>query len=66
MSNHVLKIEPNSEAEKYFVNEIMTNCKDKVICRLGIIYGLEWNEYEITHADYIRCQKYIEKMRKGS
>ena len=64
MKNHVLKILPNSEAETYFVNEIMPNCKDKVICRLGMMFGNYWNEYEITHDDYKRCQKFI-KILKG-
>lgn len=63
MGKHVLKIEPDSEAEKYFVNDIMPNCKDKVICRLGIIYGVLWNEYEITHDDYNRCREFIKRKR---
>lgn len=64
MKNHVLKILPNSEAEQYFVNDIMPNCKDKVICRLGIMFGVSWNEYEITHDDYKRCRNFI-KVLKG-
>lgn len=61
MEKHVLKIENNSEAENYFVNELMPHCKDGVICRLGSIFGRPYNEYEFTHDDYIRIQNYIEQ-----
>lgn len=64
MANHVLKIEPGSKAETYFVSEIMPNCKDEVIIRLGSDFGLSWNEYEITTEDYFRCQFYI-RQKKG-
>lgn len=59
MSNHVLKIEPYSEAEEYFINELMSICKDRVSVRLGTIFRLPWNEYEITHDDFIRIRDYI-------
>ena len=61
MGKHVLKIEPNSEAEKYFVNVIMPNCKDKVITRLGNMFGMMWNEYEITDEDFNRCRDFIKE-----
>lgn len=64
MSNHVFKVLPESEAEQYFVKDIMPHCKDRVICRLGVMFGRPWNEYEITHDDYDRCQKFI-KVLKG-
>jgi hypothetical protein len=64
MENHVLKIGPNSEGERYFVDEIMPNCKDKVLIRLGMIFGNPWNEYEITHEDFLRCREFI-KAKKG-
>lgn len=64
MENHVLKIGANSEGENYFVKEIMPNCKDKVIIRLGSLFGVNWNEYEITHEDFLRCREFI-KTKKG-
>lgn len=56
MEKHVLKIKPFSEAERYFKDTYIPICKDEVICRLGSDVGQNWNEYEITHEDYIRCQ----------
>lgn len=65
MKRYIFKIKPDSAAEKYFVNELMKECKDKVICRLGYIFGRDWNEYEVTHDDYIRIETYNKK-KKGS
>lgn len=64
MKDHVFKILPDTEAEKYFVNNIVPKCKKQVHCRLGAIFGMPWNEYIITHRDYIRCRKFI-KILKG-
>lgn len=61
MLKHALKIEQNSEAEEYFLNEIMSNCEDEVICRLGIIFGWPYNEYEISDNDFNRCHEYVMK-----
>lgn len=35
--NHVLRIEPDSEAERYFIETCMPICKDQVAVRLGEI-----------------------------
>lgn len=64
MKEHVFKIMPGTEAEKYFMDNIMPNCKDKVTCRLGTLFGHPWNEYVLTRRDYIRCRKFI-KVLKG-
>ena len=61
MKKHILKIEPDSEAEKYFVNKFVPVCKDEVECRLGNIYGMPWNEYEITDVDYHRCKALVKE-----
>ena len=56
---HVLKIEPDSEAERYFIGTFMPICKDQVAVRLGEIWGWSYNEYEFTHEDFERCRDYI-------
>lgn len=60
-NKRILKMEPYSEAEEYFMSAILPICKDKVVCRLGDIFGLAWNEYEITEADYDRCRQYLKE-----
>lgn len=57
---HILRVLPDSEAEEYFIKKYMPICKDKVICRLGLIFGLDYNEYEITDDDFKRCHNLIE------
>lgn len=66
MEKHVLKVVPNSEGEYYFVNKLIRVCKDGVICRLGSTFGKDYNEYEITHSDFRRVQKFIENQKVGS
>lgn len=66
MDNHILRIKPYSEAEDYFVNTFVPICKDKVYCSLGGIFGKPYNEYVITHDDFIRCREFILKTKKGS
>ena len=53
---HVLRVLPDSEAEEYFMKTYIPICKNKVICRLGLIFGWDYNEYEITDDDFKRCQ----------
>ena len=48
---HILRVLPDSEAEEYFMKTYMPICKDNVICRLGLIFGWDYNEYEITDDD---------------
>lgn len=66
MKKHVLKITPNSEGEYYFINKLIRVCKDGVICRLGSTFGRDWNEYEITHRDFLRVQEFIANKKAGS
>lgn len=46
--NHVLKVLPYSEAEEYFIKTYIPICKNKVICCLGLIFGWDYNEYEMN------------------
>lgn len=59
-----LKIKPDSEAEEYFVKELMPICKDKVSCLLGVFTGNNYNQYSISNRDYFRIRKAI-KAKKG-
>ena len=52
-----LYIEPCSEAEKYFVNELMFQTKDEVKVQLGI----NCNMYTITDDDFMRIRKYLKE-----
>ncbi len=61
--DHYLRISPDSEAEEYFVKEIMPLCKDKVAVMLGATIGIECNTYMVSHDDYLRVQEHLKKMR---
>lgn len=65
MAVHILRVEPHSEGEKYFVDKLMPIAKDKVTVRLGEIFGFPWNEYEITHDDCIRIMEHIVYKDRG-
>lgn len=65
MKVHVLKIKIDSLAEEYFVNDLMPICKDKVKVRLGAIFGMPWNEYEITDGDYNIIAKFLKQKKRG-
>lgn len=65
MKNHILKLEPYSEGEEYFVNELMPIAKDGVEVRLGETFGVPWNEYEFTNDDFLRIKEYIAKRDQG-
>ena len=66
-NNNVLRILAESEAEKYFVKDIMPNCEDEAIVRrYETLQGVSISEYEITHEDFKRCRAYIESKREGS
>ena len=63
--NYTLKIESDSEAEKYFCNDLMKLCKDKVTCRLGVLYGVPYNEYVISENDYMRIREHIKSKKRA-
>ena len=60
----VIQIVPDSEAEMFFIKVLMPVCKDKVICRLGVLFGWNYNEYEVTRNDSKRIANYV-KSKKG-
>lgn len=60
-----IRVAPYSEAERYLINELFKICKDETACRLGVIFGFEYNEYDISKKDYRRIKDYI-KSKKGS
>ncbi len=58
--SRILYIEPNSEAEKYFI-ELTKYCEDCVLVRCRDIFGdSSCNEYEITENDFMRIKAVIE------
>ena len=59
-----LKVKPESEAEMYFMKDLMPACMDKVSCMLGTIVGRNYNQYSITDDDYYRIRSHILK-KKG-
>lgn len=59
MLKYTLKVEPDSEAEDYFLNTLTSVCKDDVIVRLGELFGWTYNEFEITLEDFNRCCEFI-------
>ncbi len=61
-----LKVVPYSPAEDKFVNKLMPVCKDKVVCRLGALFGWPYNEYVITEEDFQRIKTEILKEKKES
>lgn len=66
MKGRGFKFIPDSEAEKYFMENIVPKCKDGVKCYLGAIFGVPWNTYEITCSDYIRCRRFIKTLKGES
>ena len=58
-----LKILADSEAEGYFM-DLLKVTKDKKACRLGAIFGWNYNEYDISDEDFLRIKEHI-KATKG-
>lgn len=65
MKTRELHVVPLSEAENYFVNELLSQTKDKVAVQLGEIFGRPYNTYIISEDDFMRIRSYI-KRHKGS
>ena len=64
--NYVIHMPADSEAEKKFMETIMPLLKDKVVCRLGILFGHpNINCYVVTENDFETIKKYFaEKILK--
>ena len=65
MKTRELYIMPLSEAENYFVQELLSQTKDKVAVQLGEIFGRPYNTYTISEDDFMRIRSYI-KAKEGS
>lgn len=69
MANKIyhLKVVPNSEAEDYFIEELMHHVvlpKGSVTVRLGAMWGVNYNEYIMTAEAYQIFKNYI-KVKKS-
>ena len=65
MKTRELHIMPLSEAENYFIHELLPQTKDKVAVQLGEIFARPYNAYIISEDDFMRIRSYI-KRYKGS
>lgn len=62
MSNHILKVEPNSEAEKRLTELFdATAGHGKVVVRIGAVYDWPYNEYEFSEERYQVIRNYLYK-----
>lgn len=61
MKTRELHIVPDSEAERYFCNELLAVTKDSKSVRLGEIWGVPYNTYIISEDDFMRIRDYIHK-----
>ena len=61
MRTHRLKIYPNSEAEKRFMELLKAvNVEpSSVMCRLGSVFGTEYNEYIFSEGLYNLIHNYL-------
>ena len=61
MANRVLKIVPDSEAEARFM-ELLSKVDVKpnsISCRLGEVFGWDYNEYTFTDEVYQQIHDYL-------
>ncbi len=66
MSIHSMKIVPNSEGEQYFM-ELLKKVGVKpnsVICRLGSVFGTDYNEYILSDGLYRQIQDYLKYVKE--
>ena len=64
--NYVIHMPADSDAEKKFMETIMPLLKDKVVCRLGILFGHpSTNDYVVTENDFETMKRvFAEKILK--
>lgn len=65
MKTRELHVVPLSEAENYFVNELLSQTKDKVAVQLGEIFGRPYNTYIISEDDFMRIRSYIKRHKES-
>lgn len=66
MSIHKLKIVPGSEAEECFMQLLKeVNVKpESVMCRLGSVFGTDYNEYIFSDGLYTQIQEPLLKIKE--
>lgn len=58
--NYVIHIPANSDTEEKFMKKVMPLLKDKVTCRLGILFGNpKYNDYVVTADDFERIKEFF-------
>ena len=63
---HTMKVVPNSEAEKRFM-ELLKKVDvkpDSVICKLGDVFGVPYNEYILSDGLFRQIQDELRKVKK--
>lgn len=60
-----VSVKPDSSDEKWFYKNIAPVLKDKVIIRLGDLFGEEDNTYIISPEDYERVKTLIDKRKSN-
>lgn len=58
-----VSVKPDSSDEKWFYKNITPVLKDKVIIRLGSLFGEQNNTYLISSEDYKRVKTLIDKRK---
>lgn len=66
MAIHILKIKAKSEAEKGFMQllkEVDVN-PDSVMCRLGAVFGTDYNEYILSDGLFQQIREHLLKIKE--
>ena len=66
MGIHKLKIVPGSEAEEYFMQLLkkVSVKPELVMCRLGSVFGTDYNEYIFSDGLYTQIQEHLLKVKE--
>ena len=66
MAIHILKIKPKSEAEKAFMQLLKDVYvkPDSVMCRLGSIFGTDYNEYILSDGLFQQIREHLLKIKE--
>ena len=66
MGIHKLKIIPGSEAEEYFMQLLkkVSVKPESVMCRLGSVFGTDYNEYIFSDGLYAQIQEQLLKIKE--
>ena len=63
MGLHKMKVKPGSEGEVYFIQllEAVGVKPERVMCRLGSVFGTDYNEYILSDGLYKQIQNYLKE-----